>query len=204
MLQLKRLSSSLPIHGCLCRWRRWYDSDPADIGTTTSQAFNVVPQPGISIAAQMTENAAKFNMQSKSNGSLMRIASLAIFGCHMPAATLTAMAEQEARLSHPNKACQSCDAVYCAAISHLITHPGDATGALEAATAEASNPNCDPDVRKWLLEDSLGHPEDVNAENSIGFCRWGFTLAFIWLRKGTRCVLQCIADEIYPDGLPSD
>ncbi len=86
-----------------CCYCRWFKSNPADIGNTTAQAFDVTPRPGVSTAAQMTDNAAKMNMESKANGSLMRIAPLAIFGCYLPTTTLTAMTEQQARLSHPNK-----------------------------------------------------------------------------------------------------
>lgn len=179
---------------CCCHSCRWFKSHPEDIGNTTVQAFDVSPEPGISIAAQMTNAAADFNVPSKSNGALMRIAPLAIFGCYMPVETLAELAKQDARLSHPSNVCQSCNAVYCTAVAHLITHPGDGTGAIEAATAMATNPSCDPEVRQWLVEDSLGQPEDVQADHMdmhmIGFCRWGFTLAFMWLRKGSKYVLR--------------
>ena len=138
----------------------------------------------------MTEAAAKANQSSKANGALMRIAPLAIFGCYMPVATLTSMAAQDARLSHPNPACQSCNTVYCAALGHLVVNPGDRLGAIAAATAVAQHPTCDPDVSRWLRKDSLRNPEDISAEMSDGltmsFCRWSFVLAFMWLRSGVR------------------
>ena len=116
----------------------------------------------------------------------MRATPLAIFGCFLPATTLAAMAEQDACLSHPNKACQSCNAAYVAAVGHLISHPGDREGAIEVATAVALHPDFDPDVRAWLLEDSLDEPTSVDCVKMIGFCRWGFTLAFMFLRTGIR------------------
>lgn len=140
-------------------------------------------QPGHSIAAKMTEISAQRNAVSKSNGALMRAAPLAIFGSRMPVSTLAAMAERDACLSHPNKACQSCNAAYVVAIAHLITHPGDRTGAIDAATAVAARPNFDADVRRWLLEDSHGNPANLLCHQKMGFCRWGFTLAFMFLRK---------------------
>lgn len=116
----------------------------------------------------------------------MRAAPLAIFGCHMPVSTLASMAKQDACLSHPNKVCESCNAAYVVAIAHLIAHPGDRTGAIDAATAVASEPDFDADVRTWLLEDSYGNPADLQCYPKMGYCRWGFTLAFMFLRKGTR------------------
>ena len=104
----------------------------------------------------------------------------------MPVSTLAAMSEQDARLSHPNKTCQSCNAAYVAAVGHLISHPGDREGAIKVATRLASEPDFDPEVRKWLLEDSLGDPTALYCEELIGFCRWGFTLAFMFLRNGSR------------------
>lgn len=134
----------------------------------------------------MTQVLAHCNAGSKSNGALMRVAPLSIFGCHIPVSTLAAIAKQDACLSHPSKVCQSCNAAYAVAIAHLIAHPGDRTGAIDAATAVASEPKFDADVRTWLPEDSYGNPADLHCYLKMGFCRWGFTLAFMFLRKASR------------------
>ena len=173
-------------HQAACRW---IQSEPFDVGMATTNAFGSANPSGPSGAAKMMEEASWKNQDSKANGALMRIAPLAIFGCYLPLPSLTAMAEQDARLSHPNKTCLSCNAAYCAALGHLIAHPGDAPGAIAVATAVAERPDFEPEVRQWLVVDSLGEPAGLNCEQMIGFCRWGFTLAFMWLRKGSRCVL---------------
>ena len=45
------------------------------------------------------------------------------------------VAAADARLSHPHQTCADCSAAYCIVIAHLISHPGDAGGALQAACA---------------------------------------------------------------------
>lgn len=161
-----------------CRWMGNCRGAP---GNTTRRAFSL---PRGSTAQDVIAAAARNNMASLSNGALMRIAPLAIFGCYAPVCTLTAMAEQDARLSHPNRICQSCNAAYIAALGHLISHPGDQ----KVATAVASGPDFNANVREWLLKDSLNDPASVtcNQYDTAGFCRWGFTLAFMFLRKGSR------------------
>ena len=153
----------------------------------------------------MTAASDRYNQSSKSNGALMRATPLAIFGCYLPATSLAAMAEQDARLSHPNKTCQSCNAAYVAAVGHLISHPGDREGATEVARIVASHPDFDPDVRAWLLEDSLDEPSSLDCEELIGFCRWGFTLAFMFLRTGIRSGRKphCISQDAPPPPPPS-
>ncbi|KAK9835110.1 hypothetical protein WJX84_001459 [Apatococcus fuscideae] len=179
-------SQTFPAEHVAQQYRRWIQSEPFDVGMATTNAFGSANPSGPSGAAKMMEEASWKNQDSKANGALMRIAPLAIFGCYLPLPSLTAMAEQDARLSHPNKTCLSCNAAYCAALGHLIAHPGDAPGAIAVATAVAERPDFEPEVRQWLVVDSLGEPAGLNCEQMIGFCRWGFTLAFMWLRKGSR------------------
>ena len=165
--------------------RRWMGNCQGAPGSTTRRAFSL---PRGATARDVIAAAARNNMASMSNGALMRIAPLAIFGCYAPVCTLTAMAEQDARLSHPNRVCQSCNAAYIAALGHLISHPGDQQGAVKVATAVASGPDFNADVREWLLKDSLNDSAGLTCKqyDIAGCCRWGFTLAFMLLRKGSR------------------
>lgn len=84
--------------------------------------------------------------------------------------------------------CQDCNAAYCIAIAHLIRHPGDADGALSAASAWAES-HAQPVVKQWLLVDSAaGDAAALDAvliglTRTAGFVRWGFTLAFAHLRR---------------------
>ncbi|KAK9826033.1 hypothetical protein WJX74_007037 [Apatococcus lobatus] len=179
-------SPSFPAEQVAQQYVKWFESGPFDIGNTCRNAFALNCVPGKAVAAQMIAASDTQNGSSKSNGALMRATPLAVFGCYMPTSSLAAIAEQDACLSHPNKVCQSCNAAYVAAVGHLISHPGDQQGALAVASKVASGPDFDPGVRKWLLEDSLDNPAALNCEQLIGYCRWGFTLAFMFLRTGTR------------------
>lgn len=79
--------------------------------------------------------AARFSSQSQANGALMRVAPLAVWGHRLSPAELADHAAADARLSHPNQACCDASAAYSIAVAHLIAHPGDAAGALQAACA---------------------------------------------------------------------
>lgn len=70
---------------------------------------------------------------SKANGALMRAAPLGVWAHRLEASAVAKLAQADADLSHPNPTCRDCNAVYCIAIAHLVAHPGDAQGALEAA-----------------------------------------------------------------------
>lgn len=71
---------------------------------------------------------------------------------------------------------QDCNACYCIAIVHLIKHPGDAAGAVEAAEAWASK-SAVTEVQDWLA-DSERPGADFDCPETIGFVKWGFTYAF--------------------------
>lgn len=77
--------------------------------------------------------AQRLSMSSKANGALMRISPVAVWGHPLDPATLAQHAAADARLSHPNPTCCDCSAAYAIAAAHLIRHPGDAEGAMQAA-----------------------------------------------------------------------
>ena len=57
------------------------------------------------------------------------------------------------RLTHPNPTCLAANAAYCITLAHLIQHPGDADGAIQAA-------------RDWLLRDECTVGTDDFEEGS--------------------------------------
>ena len=174
------------IEAVAARYNAWHESDPFDIGNTTRNAIGgrkaVATVHTKGYAGVMTEAAALYNMQSKSNGSLMRATPLGIWGHRLADAELAAMARADSQLSHPNPSCGDAVACYVIAIASLVRTPGDRQTAFQRARQWATE-HANPEVRGWLAD----------AENDIGpayhplagFVRIGFTHAFRHLLLGT-------------------
>ena len=121
---------------------------------------------------------------SQSNGSLMRILPLAIWGARLPVARLAEFAKQESALTHPTEPCTDVVALYTIAVAHLIAHTGDPQGALDAASSWAASNACE-EVQRWLHE-ALGTAEaPVDCLSSIEWLRWPFQQAFMHLSLGS-------------------
>lgn len=122
----------------------------------------------------------QFSRESKSNGSLMRITPLPVWGCRLSDHQLAEAAVQDAQLSHPNIVVQHANAVYCIAIKNLIARPGDSEAAVAAAQAWAVSHACN-EVAMWL-RDALGDCEGPAVHHHVGFVRYGFFYAFRHLK----------------------
>ncbi|TMW66514.1 hypothetical protein Poli38472_004279 [Pythium oligandrum] len=171
-----------PLNAVAEQYRRWFDSHPYDIGNTCSTAFGVssADEEG-QWGVPMVEQSMQYNQGSEANGSLMRVLPLALWVHSVPTEKLVEMAKQEATLSHPSRVCQDCNAVYCLLVAHLITHPGDAQGALRVAE-EYVLTHADAKVREWFLEESLNISK-MDCTRSIGHVRWAFVLTIHFLRE---------------------
>jgi ADP-ribosylglycohydrolase len=104
----------------------WAASEPFDIGNATSSALRIPKSEryGVRAAELIAEQAMEYNSESKANGSLMRATPLGIAAANMTAEQTVEMACADARLTHPNPACQASTAAYVLAIRHLIQEPG--------------------------------------------------------------------------------
>jgi ADP-ribosyl-[dinitrogen reductase] hydrolase len=136
----------------------WYDSRPFDIGNTTSSALRgasrgKTPQERIEAARDHAD------VSSQSNGSLMRISPLGIFGAASPA-TAADWARADSKLTHPNQVCQDACAVFVAAIATAITEGSTARACYEAACDEARRSSAVSPVVDALREAKERPPED--------------------------------------------
>jgi ADP-ribosylglycohydrolase/fructose-1,6-bisphosphatase/inositol monophosphatase family enzyme len=93
-------------------YRRWYASEPFDIGTTTRAALGGEPLA-----------------DSQANGSLMRVSPLALFAHDRPPDEAAALARADSALTHPNPICGDAAAAYVIAAAHAI-RTGDGPGAV--------------------------------------------------------------------------
>ena len=125
--------------------------------------------------------------ESQANGALMRVSPISVWAMNCPDDLIAHFARQDALLSHPNKVCQDCNAIYCIALAYLLKHPLKNIDCINHIKKyiEDNQTIIHTDVQKWF-EDSLrdGLPEDFDAKKHIGWVRWAFTLSFHYLQKG--------------------
>jgi ADP-ribosylglycohydrolase len=172
-------------------YARWVASRPFDIGGTTAKSLGCLRHPRWGaravegpIADLMTEAAAELCSQSKANGSLMRTAPLGLWAAarRKDDAAAAAAAADDARLSHPNRACVDAAGAYVIAIASLVRAPGDGAAALDAAARWAEAHACD-EVRAWMADARTGIAPPCAPLD--GFVRIAFTHAFLHLARGS-------------------
>ncbi|KAG1707227.1 hypothetical protein DVH05_026421 [Phytophthora capsici] len=174
-------TEGFPFESVARQYAAWCASKPFDIGNTCATAFDIQPDAAGNYAATMTHTAASYCVASEANGSLMRIAPLAIWSAGQSEETIAALAKAEATLSHPNQVCQDCNAVYCLMLEHLLRVPGDFQGAVNRGERYIKG-SVKSVVRTWFLEESL----DVSSlvcTRQVGHARWAFVLATYFLRQ---------------------
>jgi len=138
-------------------YQHWLD-DAFDIGNTIGRALRGVP-----------------DANSQANGSLMRIAPLAIFGHALSPDQLAALAREESARTHPNAVCGDACAVYCVALACALNGapPSDAFAYTEHWATAAS---IDVDVLATLRAAESRAPEDFQTHQ--GWVRVALQNAF--------------------------
>ncbi len=132
----------MPVEEVALAYNAWGMSRPFDIGNTCRNAF-CCEWAG---AEDMMERVSDMSAGSEANGSLMRVAPVALWTAGQPQSIVVAAARADALLSHPSKVCQDVNALFCVALVHLINHPGDSAGAVLVAEQLAASPDMDPKV----------------------------------------------------------
>jgi ADP-ribosylglycohydrolase len=140
----------------------WYESGPFDVGGTVRRALRAAAR-GTTRAERLALAAAEADAGRPTNGSLMRISPLGIFGTGRPAEA-AALARHDSRLSHPNPLCQDACAVFVAALATAIASGGGPEAAYAAARAEAARPQVQAAVRQALDRADLGPPADFSTQ----------------------------------------
>jgi ADP-ribosylglycohydrolase len=84
-------------------YRFWLDSGPFDCGTTTSTGL-----------------CGKPDRHSQSNGALMRVSPLGVFGANHSLERVADWARQDADLTHPNPVCQQANILFTMAIAQAV------------------------------------------------------------------------------------
>lgn len=113
----------------------WLSSSPFDVGTTTRQALapaRSAVKAGGDPAAAARESASR---SSPSNGGLMRISPLGIFGHAMAPEKLAEFARTDTSLTHPSQVCVDASVAFTAALAEAVR--GGAAVAAHGAALEA-------------------------------------------------------------------
>ena len=96
----------------------WYESNPFDIGRTTTTAVSAAATQAGQSAAKASSNAA--SRDSQANGALMRVSPLGILGGGADEGKAGEWAGQDAMLTHPNPVCQHANTVFAEALAFAI------------------------------------------------------------------------------------
>lgn len=163
-------------------YRRWYLSDPFDIGIATANALEEGDLESPDLAELLATRALEFNAGSKANGSLMRATPLGAWSARASLEDAVEAARADARLTHPNPSCQWSTAAYVVAIRHLVLNQGDNLGAFNAARSILPEGEGD-EVRGWLNDAEAERLPEFHPH--AGFVKIAFTYAFHHLLKRT-------------------
>lgn len=178
---LKDLSPTLgfPFEKMRAGYRRWYESRPFDMGTTTIQALGIPLETPLDKAL---EEIALVNANSKANGAMMRMTPLAVWVRFLPLMEQVAIFQSDPLLSHPNQTVQDACTLYGLAIANLVKSKGDIQQSL--VVVEEWLPNVNPEVQEWYRMSQSLEIDTFEVTPQIGFVKWGFVLAFHFLIAG--------------------
>jgi ADP-ribosylglycohydrolase len=126
------------------------------------------------------------NKSSQSNGTLMRSTAIATWIAPYLDSTPEQAAEyamEDAMLSHPHPICQETNAIYVYTLVNLLRGIPPSQ-ALDYTNEFVIMNDFSPEVKHWYFTESV----DISAMEptiQIGHVRWGFVLAFYFLRHST-------------------
>jgi ADP-ribosylglycohydrolase len=153
LVRLGRYDRGLVLYAYLHWWPYAWDR-----GNTIRQALGAAAG-GATTEERLHLAGGHASKTSQSNGSLMRISPLGIFGAGRPAEA-AAWAREDSRLTHPHPVCQDACAVFVAAVAQAVGHGGGAEAAYRAAQDEAGRSGVQPAVRDALAQARHAPPAD--------------------------------------------
>jgi ADP-ribosylglycohydrolase/fructose-1,6-bisphosphatase/inositol monophosphatase family enzyme len=136
----------------------FHQSSPFDIGSTIRRAMQDVRKEDIQmnqVADAMIQSASQ---DKESNGSLMRISPLGIYGFRKPPDELFELAQMESMLTHPHPVCRQCCGLYCIAIADAIATGHGPQEVYESLRKYAAGIVLEPSVLEALTAASSMRP----------------------------------------------
>lgn len=182
-------TTSIPILSMMNAYKDWYESCPFDMGRTCGLAFEAMYDyfrgENIHTLEGCRQTITELNQGSEANGCLMRATAIptwfAMRAPHIDIQMAINCAREDAKLSHPSIVCQETNMIYVFAICHLLLgkSPGET---IELTDTFVKNNITSDKVRHWYFIESLDI-SDLDATKQIGHVRWGFVMAFFFLRN---------------------
>jgi ADP-ribosylglycohydrolase len=156
----------------------WYQSQPFDIGLTTVTALR--PAAVAHAAGEPAAAAAKLgaNRSSQSNGALMRVSPIGVWGAAAGFPSAAEAARQDATLTHPNPLCVEANAVFASTLAYAIAGGHEPSQVYAYAQARAGGELLE------VLRSAAGAPPPSYTE-SQGWVRIAFQNAFYQLLHAT-------------------
>lgn len=175
------------LHSMAKGYSNWYESCPFDIGMTCSFAFETYYdfyRNKINSLNDCFELVTNLNGNSEANGALMRATSIASYIDKYPHLDINLgikLAKDDAKLSHPNIVCQEVNMIYVFSLIHLLKgySPKDTLTLTDYFINESITSS---KVKDWYFNES----KDISlmdCKKNIGHVRWGFVLAYHFLRN---------------------
>ena len=127
----------------------WAESDPFDIGTTISNALN----------------QDIYDPKSASNGSLMRVAPIGIYGANLDLDTVGALAIADAECTHNNEIVFETNSIFARTISLAIKSDLAPRDLFDQMVEWASIPA----IRETMIQAKSNFPKHMDSHNK-GFC----------------------------------
>jgi ADP-ribosylglycohydrolase/fructose-1,6-bisphosphatase/inositol monophosphatase family enzyme len=136
-------------------YRYWYESRPFDVGNTTRRALGARVEAGEAVAPRLRAAA---DGESQSNGALMRVSPLGIWGHARTTEEVARLAALDAALTHPHPVCQAASAAFAAAVRRAVADGTDARGTYQEALATAERIGAPAAVRDALERAATAAP----------------------------------------------
>lgn len=187
-------TNGFPLYSVIKAYADWYASCPFDIGRTTSLAFEALhdymdtvaknrPSHSDEELTHVLQSVYRLNRGSQANGALMRATAIAswVAPCMEVSAEQAAeFAMEDASLSHPHAICRETNAIYVYTLVNLL-RGASAREALEYTNEFVIMNDFSPEVKGWYFNESQ-NISSMDCTSQIGHVRWGFVMAFYFLR----------------------
>ena len=158
-------------------YREWYSSLPFDMELTTRRALSVEHSENSNLQAAMSLRASKLNVDSKSNGCLMRATPLGIVAARLSLEDTIKMVALDVRLTHPNPVCVHATTAYVIALRSLYLKPFDPMLAFQIVSEYLAIHS--PEVEEWFDDVLDGHLPQ--AHFAKGYIKIPFSYAMYYL-----------------------
>lgn len=190
-----------PLERIAEKYIEWYNSEPFDIGQTTTYAILDSKN-----ASDMLTNAYEYNIDSESNGSLMRCIPLAIFGINKDLETLINISSLESELTHPNETVGEITGIYCAIISHILREKmNNRIINIAEILLLVSKLTQNAKILEWVdIGSKLTNLEDYNCIKNEGHVKHAFIFVIFFLNNIEKYTYEKAISEVIQCGGDTD